>query len=157
MNKILKNIAIILLIILLILIGRRIYYSTVYIEADDLYLTKENSTEQILANKGTYSWSDKGTHVNVDTVGPTEMEYAKIIEVKKGEKLFFNDCNWTNSTASIIISRETKELAKVSIECNAQENYIVIPDIALGEHFIEIYCESDKGQVWYSAKINIVE
>lgn len=157
MKKIFKILIILLIIFVVVLIGRRFYYSKVGVAPEDLYLTKENSQEQFKANKGTYSWNDKGTSTIADSIGPLEMDFSRSIDVKPNDKIYFNDCDWTKVTATVILQQERKEVAKVAIETNLEEKCIVVPELVSGEYVIQINLESDKGNVWYATKINIVE
>lgn len=157
MKKVLKILVIVLIIVLIVFIGRRIYYTIVGIKPEDLYLVKEDTQEQIKATRGSYSWNDKGLSVIADSISPLDMDFSKVIEVKPNDKIFFSDYEWTNVGASLILAKERKEIAKVTIETNLEENYIIVPEVVSGEYIIQIIFESDKGNVWYATKINITE
>lgn len=161
MKKIFKIFAIILIIIVGLLIGEEVYFRNIKIEPEDLYLTKETSNEEIKASKGSYQWSVKGIikehSVIADSLSPVSFDYSKFIDVKPGDKIYFNDCNWTKVSASIILQKDKTEVAKIAIESNLEEKYIVIPEMVANEYVLKIDLESDKGKVWYSAKIKITE
>lgn len=157
MKKILKILIIFLIIGIIILLCRRSYYNRVGVSPKDLYLRKENSQEEFMANKGSYSWSDKGISIIVDSIGPLEMDFSKSIEVKTNDKIYFNDYDWTKVSANIILQQSGKEIANIAIESNLEEKYIVIPKFVSGEYVVKINFESNKGEVWYATKINIIE
>lgn len=157
MKKILKVLIIVLAVVILVFAARKIYYSNVKIEPEELYLTKENSVEEFKATKGSYSWNDKGTSVIADSIGPLQMDFSKAIDVKINDKIYFTDHNWTNGGSAVILAKERTEVARVTLETNLEENYIVMPELTKGEYVIQINLESDKGDVWYAAKINITE
>ena len=157
MKKILKILIILLAVVVLVFAARKIYYSNVKIEPEELYLTKENSVEEFKATKGSYSWNDKGISVIADSIGPLQMDFSKAIDVKINEKIYFSDQNWTNGGSAVILAKERTEVARVTLETNLEENYIVMPELTKGEYVIQINLESDKGDVWYAAKINITE
>lgn len=156
MKKIVKIFAIILVLIIVILGVRRIYYNAVGINPDELYLSKENSEESIKANLGSYQWSDKGLHVVADAIEPTEIDFAKSFDVKQNEKLYFTDSNWTKASAIILLESESGKVTHLVMDCNVEENYIVVP-IITGEYIVQINLESSKGNVWYAVKLNIFE
>lgn len=155
MKKILKYLVILLTVVIVVLIARKIYLNNVRIEPEDIYITKEDSTEQYKANKGSYAWKDKGISVVADSITPLQMDFSKSIDVKANDKIYFSDCNWTNVSATVILAKERKEIAKVTIETNLEEKYIVVPELALGEYVIQLNLQSEKGNVWYAIKINI--
>lgn len=157
MKKFLKILIIVLVAIILIFAVRKIYYRNVKVEPEELYLTKENMEEEFKATKGSYSWNDKGVSVIADSIGPLQMDYSKAIDVKVNEKIYFSDHDWTNGGAAIILAKERTEVARVTLEANLEENYIVVPELTNGEYVIQINLESEKGDVWYAAKINITE
>lgn len=161
MKKVLKILAIILIIVIGVVVADVIYYKTAKVEPEDLYLTTENSNEQIKANRGTYQWKKKGIirdiNVIADSIGPTSFDYPKIIEAKSGDKIYFSDNGWTKVNASIILQKDRTELAKVPIESNVEKRYIVVPEMVAGEYIVQIDLESEMGEVWYSAKIKITE
>ena len=157
MKDFLKVLIIVLVAIILIFAVRKIYYSNVKVEPEELYLTKENMEEEFKATKGSYSWNDKGVSVIADSIGPLQMDYSKAIDVKVNEKIYFSDHNWTNGGAAVILAKERTEVARVILETNLEENYIVVPELTKGEYVIQINLESEKGDVWYAAKINITE
>lgn len=157
MKKIWKILVVILILFIVILMGRKIYYTNVGIAPEDLYLRSENSQEEFKASKGSYKWDDKGMQVIADSISPLEMDFSKSIEVKQNGKIYLNDCEWTSVSAVVILQQERKEVARIAMEANLEENYIVAPSIALGEYVIQINLKSDKGDVWYASKINIVE
>lgn len=153
MKKIVKIVFIILVIIVLGFIGRKIYYSTVEIKPDDLYLTKENLEGNIKMNIGTYSWEDKGANVVVDSIPAQDMENLKTLNVKQNEKVVFTDCDWISSNARILLVHEGT-VAGFAIESNPEEHYIIVPNME-GEYIVQIDLKSKKGDVWYAAKLNI--
>ena len=157
MKKILKVLIIVLVAIILIFAVRKIYYRNVKVEPEELYLTKENMEEEFKATKGSYSWNDKGVAVIADSIGPLQMDFSKAIDVKVNEKIYFSDHNWTNGGSALILAKERTEVARVTLETNLEENYIVVPELTKGEYVIQINLESEKGDVWYAAKINITE
>lgn len=157
MKKILKILIIVLVVIILIFAARKIYYNNVKIEPEELYLTKENTEEEFKASKGSYSWNDKGISVIADSIGPLQMDFSKAIDVKVNEKIYFSDHNWTKGGSAVILAKERTEVARVTLETNLEENYIVVPELTKGEYVIQINLESDKGDVWYATKINITE
>lgn len=157
MKKFLKVLIIVLVAIILILAIRKIYYSNVKVEPEELYLSKENTEEEFKASKGSYSWNDKGVSVIADSIGPLQMDFSKAIDVKINDKIYFSDHNWTNGGAAVILAEGRKEIARVTLETNLNENYIVVPEITKGEYVVQINLESDKGDVWYATKINITE
>lgn len=163
MKKNWKTLAIIVMlvivIVMIIFIVDIIYSKTAKVEPNDLFFTKETTSESIKATKGGYSWKERGIlrEINViaDSLGPTSFDYSKNMEVNVGDKLYFDDHNWTSVNASIILQKDRIEIAKVPIESNLEESYIVVPDMTDGEYIIQINLKSDNGEVWYSAKINI--
>lgn len=155
MRNILKNLIIILILFIVPIISIIIYYNNVEIKPEELYLTKENSGEEFKANTGGFSWKDKGRTTIADSISPLQMDFSKSIDVKANDKIYFSDCNWTNVGATVILAKERKEIAKVTIETNLEEKYIVIPELALGEYVIQLNLQSEKGNVWYAVKINI--
>ena len=157
MKKVLIVIGIILILLLISFIGTRVYYNNVGVEPDDLYFYKETSEEKIKASKGSYSWNDKGTSVIADSVGPLQMDFSKAIDVKADEKLYFTDDNWKTASAFVIISQERTEVARVTIEVNLDEKCIIVPELTPGEYVIQLNLESEKGDVWYATKLNIVK
>ena len=157
MKKVLKIFIVILVVLVVAIAARKIYYSVVEIEPNDLYLTKENTEENFIATKGSYSWNDKGVSVIADSISHLEMDYSKEIDVKANDKIYFSDDNWTSVGASVILAQGRKEIAKVTIESNLEGKYIVVPEIEPGEYVVQINLESDKGDVWYTTKINISE
>ena len=157
MKKVLIVLSIILILILILFIVTRVYYNNVGVKPNDLYLNKENSEEMFKASMGTYSWNDKGISVIADSVGPLQIDFTKLIDVKAGEKLYFSDENWSVVSAFAIIAEERKEMARVTIEANLEEKCIIVPEFTPGEYVIQINLESEKGDVWYAAKINITE
>lgn len=157
MKKVLKIFIIVLIIVIAVLIGRKIYYNNVGIKPKDIYLIKESSEEQYQATMGSYSWNDNGMSVVADSIGPLQMDFSKSIDVKPNDKIYFTDYEWTNIGASVILAQERKEIARVTIETNLEENYIVVPELVTGEYVVQINLESDKGDVWYATKINITE
>lgn len=160
MNKITKILIIVAILIVCVWVADIIYCKIISVEPDDLYLVKENSEENVKATKGSYTWKEKGIiryiNVTADSVGPINIDYNKIIEVKPGDKIYFNDCNWTNVGASVILQKDGKEVASIPIESNLEERYIVVPQIVIDEYIIKIDLKSDNGEVWYSAKIKII-
>lgn len=155
MRKYIKIICIILFVIIVLLIGRKIYYSNIEIKPNDLYLLKENSEENIKMNTGTYSWKDKGIDVTSDSIPAQDIENLKTLNVKQNEKIYFTDCDWKKASARLLVVNEGKA-AGFSIEVDAEENYIVIPNFE-GEYIVQIDLKSDKGEVWYAAKLNITK
>lgn len=160
MNKITKILIIVAILIVCVWVADIIYCKIISVEPDDLYLVKENSEENVKATKGSYTWKEKGIiryiNVTADSVGPINIDYNKIIEVKPGDKIYFNDCNWTNVGASVILQKDGKEVANIPIESNLEERYIVVPQIVVDEYIVKIDLKSDNGEVWYSAKIKII-
>lgn len=157
MRKILNVFMIVLVTIILIFAARKIYYANVKIEPEELYLTKENTAEEFMATKGSYSWNDKRTSVIADSINPLQIDFSKSIDVKVNEKIHFSDYNWTNGSSVIILAEGRTELARVTLETNLEENYIVVPELTKGEYVVQINLESNKGDVWYATKINITE
>lgn len=161
MKKSWKILAVIFIVVIMVFIVDAIYCRIVKVEPDDLYLTKENSEENVQATKGSYVWEEKGIIRNIsvaaDSIGPTSIDYNKKIEVKSGDKVYFNDCNWTSVGASLILQKDGKEIASLPIESNLEEKYIVIPQLVTDDYIIKIDLKSEKGEVWYSAKIKITE
>lgn len=161
MKKSWKILAVIFIVVIMVFIVDAIYCRTAKVEPDDLYLTKENSEENVQATKGSYVWEEKGIIRNIsvaaDSIGPTSIDYNKKIEVKSGDKVYFNDCNWTSVGASLILQKDGKEIASLPIESNLEEKYIVIPQLVTDDYIIKIDLKSEKGEVWYSAKIKITE
>lgn len=159
MKKIWKILAIILIVVMIIFIIDTIYYKTAKVEPKDLYITKEESNEIIKACKGSYSWKEKGflrkISVVADSIDPTHFDYTKVLNVNIGDKIYFNNYDWTKVSASIILEKDRKEIAKVPIESNLEECYVVVPEIIDGEYIIQINLKSNKGDVWYSVKVNI--
>ena len=157
MKKVIKILIVVLILILAIFIGRKIYYNAVGVSPNELYISKENSDEKIKASMGSYQWTDKGVTVIADAISPVEIDYIKALEVKADEKVLFSDDEWTNGSAALLIQGKNQEFANYSIECNAEENYIVVPDVTTGEYIVKVNLESEKGKVWYSFKLNIVD
>lgn len=161
MKKSWKILAVIFIVVIMVFIVDAIYCRIVKVEPDDLYLTKENSEENVQATKGSYVWEEKGIIRNIsvaaDSIGPTSIDYNKKIDVKSGDKVYFNDCNWTGVGASLILQKDGKEIASLPIESNLEEKYIVIPQLVADDYIIKIDLKSEKGEVWYSAKIKITE
>ena len=161
MKKSWKILAVIFIVVIMVFIVDAIYCRIVKVEPDDLYLTKENSEENVQATKGSYVWEEKGIIRNIsvaaDSIGPTSIDYNKKIEVKSGDKVYFNDCNWTGVGASLVLQKDGKEIASLPIESNLEERYIVIPQLVEDDYIIKIDLKSEKGEVWYSAKIKITE
>ena len=157
MKKFLNVFIIVLVAIILIFAAGKIYYVNVKIEPEELYLTKENTEEEFKATKGSYSWNDKGTSVIADSINPLQIDFSKSIDVKVNEKIYFSDYNWTNGGSVVILAEGRKEVARVTPETNLKENYIVVPELTKGEYVIQINLESNKGDVWYATKINIIE
>lgn len=159
MKKSWKILVTIIIVIIIVVITDIIYCKTVKVEPNDLYLTNKETNETIKATRGGYSWKERGIlrEINViaDALGPTSFDYTKIMKTKVGNKIYFDDYEWTNVSASVILQKDRTEIAKVPIQSNLEENYIVIPDMTDGEYIIQINLESDNGEVWYSAKINI--
>lgn len=155
MKKVIKVIVIIFIVIILLLVGRKIYYNNVKITPGDLYLNKENSEENIKMNLGSYSWQDKGINVAGVSVSPQDMENLKTLNVKQNEKVKFTDYKWNSASARILLINE-QQVAGFAIEINLDENYIVVPSFE-GEYIVQIDLESDKGEVWYAAKLNITK
>lgn len=153
MKKSVKILLVILVVITLLFIGRKIYYSNVEIKPEDLYLSKENSEENIKMNIGTYSWEDKGMNVVADSIPAQDMENFKTLNVKQNEKIIFTDYDWTSSNARILLIYEGT-VAGFGIESNPEEHYIIVPNME-GEYIVQIDLKSDKGDVWYAAKLNI--
>ncbi len=153
MKKVVRIIIIVLLIIALILIGRKIYYNNIEVKPNDLYLSRENSEENIKMNTGSYSWQDKGINVAGVSVSPQDIENLKTLNVKQNEKINFTDCNWTSATGNLLLINE-QNTAGFALEINPKEHYIIVPNFE-GEYIIQIDLESDKGEVWYAAKLNI--
>ena len=157
MKKFLKILIILLAVVILIFAVRKIYYSNVKIEPEELYLIKENTKEEFKASKGSYSWNDKGISVIADSIGPLQMDFSKAIDVKVNDKIYFTDHDWTNGGSAVILAKERTEVARVTLETNLEESYIVVPELTKGEYVIQINLESEKGDVWYATKINITE
>ena len=161
MKKSWKILAVIFIVVIMVFIVDAIYCRIVKVEPDDLYLTKENSEENVQATKGSYVWEEKGIIRNIsvaaDSIGPTSIDYNKKIDVKSGDKVYFNDCNWTGVGASLVLQKDGKEIASLPIESNLEERYIVIPQLVADDYIIKIDLKSEKGEVWYSAKIKITE
>ena len=155
MKKVVKILIVILVVAIILIVGRKIYYNNLTIEPNDLYLTKENSEISIKMNTGTYSWSDKGIQVVADSIPAQDMDNLKVLNVKPDEKIYFTDCDWTSSSA-IILLRNENNVAGFAIDSNPKENYIIVPNIK-GEYIVQISLESAKGEVWYAAKLNITE
>ncbi len=161
MNKITKILILALILVVCISLADIIYSKNVLIEPDNLYLTKENSEEKVQATKGSYTWKEKGIiryiNVSADSIGPTSIDYNKKVEVKSGDKIYFNDCNWTEVSALLILQKDGKEIATLPVESNIEERYIVVPQLVADDYIVKIDLKSNKGDVWYSAKIKIVE
>lgn len=161
MKKSWKILAVIFIVVIMVFIVDAIYCRTAQVKPDDLYLTKENSEENVQATKGSYVWEEKGIIRNIsvaaDSIGPTSIDYNKKIDVKSGDKVYFNDCNWTGVGASLVLQKDGKEIASLPIESNLEERYIVIPQLVADDYIIKIDLKSEKGEVWYSAKIKITE
>lgn len=161
MNKVTKVLIIVLILVAGVFIADTIYCKTISVEPDNLYLTKESSEEKIQATKGSYIWEERGIIRNIsvvaDSIGPTGIDYNKKIDVKPGDKIYFSDCNWSGVGASLILQKEGKEIAILPMESNLEEKYMVIPQLVADEYVIKIDLESEKGEVWYSAKIKITE
>lgn len=166
MNKFFKVltitlIAIVLLLILLV-IADKIYGKMLKVEPGDLYLTKENTEEKIKASKGGYQWTEKSiiNSINViaDSLGVLAFDYSKNLEVKPGDKIYFDNLeDWTSASASVILSKDREEIARISIETNFEEKYIIVPEIEKGKHVVQMDMEAEKGRVRYGFQINIVE
>ena len=73
------------------------------------------------------------------------------------DKIYFNDCNWTDVGASLIFQKDGKEVASIPLESNLEEKYIVTPQLLTDDYIIKIDLKSEKGEVWYSAKIKITK
>ena len=157
MKKVFKILIVALIVFCAILIGRKIYYTKVGIGPEELYLSKQSSKEEFKMNKGAYQWDDKGMQVIADSISPLEIHFINSIEVSSNDKLYFNDYGWTMVNAFVILQQDKKEIARIPIETNLEENYIVVPDIVAGEYIIQINLESENGKVWYATKINITE
>ena len=161
MSKKIKLLIVIVILFVSVFIVDLIYAKTTTVKPGNLYLTKENSKEKVQAAMGSYTWTQRGIirkiNVSADSIGPLSIDYNKKIEVKAEDKIYFNDCNWTNISASLILQKDGKEVAILPIESNFEEKYIVIPQLVEDDYIIKIDLESDKGNVWYSAKINITK
>ena len=157
MKKKLKFFVIILIVIIMALVSIKIYIDKLEIGPEDVYLTMENSTVEYKTTTGAYTWNDKGKHVIADSIQPLQMDFSNIIDVKENDKIYFSGEEWTNIGASLMIAKGRNEVARVTIETNLEEKYFVIPELVAGEYVIQINLESDKGEVWYAAKIRIME
>ena len=161
MSKKIKLLIVIIILFVSIFIVDLIYVKTATVKPDNLYLTRENSEEKVQASIGSYTWKRKGIirniNVSADSIGPVSIDYNKKIEVKAEDKIYFNDCNWTNVSASLILQKDGKEMAILPMESNLEERYIVIPQLVEDDYIIKIDLESNKGNIWYSAKINITK
>lgn len=157
MKKILIIVCIILILFVISFVVTRVYYNNVGIQPNDLYFYKQYSDEKFKASMGTYSWNDKGMSVIADSISPLQMDLSKSIDVKANEKLYFTDDKWNAVSAVVIIAQERTEMARVTIETNLEEKCIIVPKLTPGEYVIQINLESEKGDVWYAAKINITE
>ncbi len=155
MKKALKIISVILIAIIVLLIGRKVYYSNIEIKPNDVYLKSEISGENIKMNMGSYSWQDKGINVVADSISAQNIENLKTLEVKQNEKIYFTHCNWNKATARLLLVNED-DVIGVSVEVNVNENYIIVPHFE-GEYIIQLDLSSDKGNVWYASKLNIVK
>ena len=155
MKKSIKIIGVIFIIIIVVLIVRRIYYANIEIKPNDVYLSKENSEDNIKMNIGTYSWNDKGIDVISDSISAQDMGNLKTLNVKQNEKIYFTDCDWNSANARLLLINGGN-VAGISMEINVDENYIVVPNFE-GEYIVQIDLKSDKGDVWYAAKLNITK
>ena len=161
MKKITKILIVVLILVVCIFIVDAIFCKNILVEPEILYLSKENAEEKIQATRGSYTWTERGLIRNItataDSIGPTNIDYNKKIEVKSGDKIYFNDCNWTDVGALLIFQKDGKEVASIPLESNLEEKYIVTPQLLTDDYIIKIDLKSEKGEVWYSAKIKITE
>jgi len=115
---------------------------------DSLNLVSSN--DRVRANMGSYCWTTKDGKVSVcaDTIGPLEMKYDEILNVKATEKIYFDikDCNIKNITLY--------DKNKLDYKVEYDKDTITIPDL-IGEYIMAVYFKSEQGHVWYSFKINI--
>ncbi len=165
MNKLLKILTIILvtilLLIILVVIADKIYGRIIKVEPEDIYLTKENTEESIKSVKGSYSWKEKTLisyiNVNADSSSPLTYDYTQTITAKPGEKIYFEGGEWNSLVASVILGKDRTEIAKISIDSNLSERYIVVPEMESGKHIVQMDLKSEKGEVWYTFQLEIVK
>lgn len=121
---------------------------------DNLYLYSSNNS--LMANMGSYCWTadlnDKKSSVCADTIGPVEMKYDSVLEVKKGDKIFLNLKDYMITNVSLY---DTNELNYKIIYDN-ENNTISVPQL-LGEYIMVVDFKYEQGQVWYSFKVSISE
>lgn len=166
MKKIWKILTIILIVIVVLIVfviaADKIYGKIIKVEPGNIYLSKENSEEEIKAVRGSYSWREKTLisyiNVNADASSPLTFDYTQTIKAKPGEKIYFKDDeNWNSIVASVIFGKDRIEIVKVSIESNLEERYIVVPEMEKGKHVVQMDMKSEKGEAWYTFQLDIVE
>ena len=131
----------ILCVIVLFLVGRKIYYKSLKIEPYEIYVESKITNQKLKLNSYSYQWNDKGIFVIGDGVLP-KMEEAKYLKAEPGEKIYFSDYENTNVVASVINIGETDKFS-VSLDSNNEENYFIIPNTN-GKHLIGITLTSEK-------------
>lgn len=127
-----------------------------YIEPNDAYYKSESNSNSILANKGTFSWSEGKKSIVSDSIGPTAMNYDVTLDVKENEIVYFENVEGIIRSVFIYDVNGKDSKLDYSINFDPKEKYIVVPQL-VGEYIIEINTLCDKGQVWYSIKLNINE
>lgn len=155
-KNIVKIIIAILVVILVVFVGVKLYEANVEIKPKDLIITNHDGSDSVTAEIGTYNWSRNGKYVVADSISAQDMEYMQVLNVKKNEKIYFSNYDWTKSSAVIILKNNAGEAVQLVIDSNPEECSVTIPNIS-GTQILQIDLESPKGKVWYSAKVNVIE
>ena len=128
-----------------------------FIEPNDAYYKSESNNNSILANRGSFSWSDGTKYLVADAIGPTAMNYDVTLNVKENEIVYFENVEGIIKSVYIYDAKDKEDVKlDYSITFDAREKYIVVPEL-IGEYIVEINTLCDKGEVWYSIKLNINE
>ena len=109
---------------------------------DEIYLSKVLS----------YCWSNEYNSVCADTLGPLDINYDKVIEVKKNDIIHYGI--YLN-IMNIELYNE-KEKLDYRVEFSNEEEVIKVPDLE-GIYIMTLYYKCSEGSVSYSFKLQIGE
>lgn len=129
-------------------------------------LILRTSSNEITANMGSYCWTNysgrKAINECLDTIGPVGMEYNEFLSVEKEEKIIYklNDCNITNIELYKVPEDNINWYDivdsdyKVNYNVSHDNSYIIAPSLE-GSYIMVVHFTSEKGDVWYSFKLDI--
>ena len=109
---------------------------------DELYLSRVLS----------YCWKNEYNSVCADTLGPADVTYDKVIEVKKNDIIHYG----TYLDIMKVELYNEKELLDYKVEFSNKEEIVKVPELE-GTYIIVFYYKCSEGNTSYAFKIHIGE